>query len=84
MKTFFDWRPMRSEFSLSDRFEIGVYAARTLPKMTRVAVLLREDQLLPEKFFETVVRNRELNLRVFVDFEEAIQWLKTTEREVAA
>ncbi len=84
----FDQTAATGELPLSDRFEIGVYAARKLPSSARIAVLAKEDQIRPHRFFESVARNRDMDLRLFSDREEALQWLKMyssvpPDREVA-
>lgn len=75
-KVLFDCRPMTGALQVFDRFDVGEYAALTTPPSVKIAMLGREDQILPDKFFETVARNRGLMLALFSDVDEAIQWLK--------
>jgi hypothetical protein len=72
----FDCRPMTGEMSIVDRYEIGQHGARIVPPGIKIAMLGREDQILPDKFLETVADNRGLILRVFSDENEATEWLK--------
>ena len=71
----FDCRPMTGDMPIIERFEVGVYGSKTIPRNIRVAMLGREDQLLPDDFFGKVSRNRGLILKVFSDIGEAIKWL---------
>ncbi len=43
----------------------------------RAAVVTRPDYKVDNQFFENTMRNRNVNLRVFYDLEEADQWLTT-------
>ncbi len=72
----FDCRPMTGEITILERFHVGEYLAMTMPDSLWIAMLGREDQMLPDKFFENVVRNRTLILGVFSFIDEAIEWLK--------
>jgi hypothetical protein len=75
-KVLFDCRPMTGVLQVLDRFDMGEYGASTIPHFVKVAMLGREDQILPDKFFETVARNRGLLLAVFSEIDEAIAWLR--------
>jgi hypothetical protein len=72
----FDQRLMNGEIPVLDRFELGVYVAKRLPRGTRVALVAREDQVHPERFFERVVNNRDLSLRIFSNPGKAVDWLR--------
>jgi hypothetical protein len=75
-KVLFDCRPMTGVLQVLDRFDVGEYGALTIPHSVQIAMLGREDQILPDKFFETVARNRGLMLALFSEIDEAIEWLK--------
>ena len=75
-RILFDSRSVTGEMPVPDRFDMGRYAAESLPESIKVAVLARADQISPDGFFETVARNRDLDLRVFSDLHEATEWLK--------
>jgi len=77
-KVLFDCRPMTGEMTVLDRFEAGEYGASTIPPSMKIAMLGREDQILPDRFFENVVRARGLDVAVFSDADEAIEWLRET------
>jgi hypothetical protein len=74
-KVLFDCRSMTGDIDVLDRFDVGQYSASTVPHTVRIAVLGREDHILPDRFFENVVRNRGLTLTVFSDMDKAVEWL---------
>ena len=75
-KALFDCRPMTGDLSTMDRFDIAEYGSSAIERAIKIAMLGRDDQLLPDKFFENVAVNRGLALRLFYDIDEAISWLK--------
>jgi hypothetical protein len=70
-----DCRPMGGEIGVLERFESGRYGALTIPRTFKIALLARKDQVSPDKFFQTVARNRGVNLTVFTENDEALGWL---------
>ena len=74
-KILLDCRPMDGEIGVLERFETGRYGALTIPRTFKIALLARKDQVSPEKFFQTVARNRGVNLTVFTENDEALGWL---------
>ncbi len=75
-KVLFDCRPMTGRMTVLDRFEAGEYGASTIPGAVKIAMLGREDQILPDKFLENVARNRHLNFALFHGVDEAMAWLR--------
>jgi hypothetical protein len=75
-KVLFDCISMTGEMSIFDRYKIGEYGAEILPGIIKIAMLGREDQRLPDNFFENVVVNRGLTLKEFSDGNEAVGWLE--------
>lgn len=75
-KVLFDCRPMTGDLTVSDRFETGTYVASKIPGQVKIAMLGREDQISDDDFFETVARNRGVNIIVFSDSDAALEWLK--------
>jgi hypothetical protein len=71
-----DIRSMQGDMATLDRYEAGTYGAKMIPRTIAVAMLARPDQISPDSFFENVLVNRGVNLRVFSDQEEALEWLK--------
>jgi hypothetical protein len=41
----------------------------------RMAALARPDQIDPQRFGETVARNRGMNIRIFSELQPALSWL---------
>jgi hypothetical protein len=76
VKVLFDCRPMTGDLTVLDRFEVGQYGEGRIPQSVKIAMLGREDQILPDRFFETVARNRGVHVTLFTDADEAIKWLK--------
>ena len=74
-KVLFDCRSVLGEMPGPDRYELAQYGARVLGPKIKSAMLAREDQISPDRFFENVAVNRGLNLKVFSDINEAVGWL---------
>ena len=47
-----DCRRMTGPLSVIDQFSVAEYGAQGIPRHIHVAMLLREDQILPDRFFE--------------------------------
>jgi hypothetical protein len=75
-KVLFDCRPMTGDLTVLDRFDVGQYGEGRIPQSVKIAMLGRDDQILPDRFFETVARNRGVNVTLFTETDEAIKWLK--------
>ena len=80
VRALVDIRPMQGDLATLDRYEAGTYGAKVIPRAVAVAMLARQDQISPDSFFENVLVNRGVNLRVFSDPEEAIEWLRQQAR----
>jgi hypothetical protein len=63
------------DLSVADRYRVGDVMARRWERSVRLAVLLREEHLLPDRFWVTVTRNRGLSTDVFTERDSAIEWL---------
>ena len=74
-KILLDCRPMGGEIGVLERFDTGRYGALTIPRTFKIALLARKEQVSPDKFFQTVSRNRGVNLTVFTENDEALGWL---------
>jgi hypothetical protein len=78
-----DVNKLTGSISLTDRFRFsetitGYYIQHALGKIGKIAVVGQEPIVDPNRFGETVARNRGLNVFVFTDTEQAIQWLSGT------
>lgn len=57
-----------------DRFEFGVQGAIIFRHLKKVGVVYRREEM--NRFLETVAVNRGLNIRLFDNFDEAMEWLE--------
>jgi hypothetical protein len=63
-----------------ERYESSVFLARdilqrALGKITKIAVCGKEPPLDPQRFGETVAKNRGVNAKAFTNCDEAIEWI---------
>jgi hypothetical protein len=70
-----DITPSQGELGALERYEHAVLIAHTGGLGIRAAVLARPDQVFPDRFWETVTRNRGLAVRVVTDAAAALEWL---------
>ena len=75
-KVLFDCRPMTGDLNMVAQFDVAEYGAETIPRSIKIAMLGREDQVSPDRFFQTVARSHGVTVTVFSDIDKAIQWLK--------
>jgi hypothetical protein len=74
-KVLLDCRRMTGYMPTFDRFEVAKYGAIKGRQLMRLALLNREDVLLPDNFVENVAVNRGMDMKIFTDFIEAEHWL---------
>ena len=74
-KILLDCRKMTGEIQIFDSFEVAKYGVEMLGSTYKTALVGREDQMLPDNFVENVAVNRGVNLKLFTDIDEAIDWL---------
>ena len=72
-----DYTATTDRIPVLDLYQLGCEVARlNKQKPSKVAVVAAREATYPDRFFETVVNNRSVHLRVFVDdFDEARTWL---------
>jgi len=71
-----DLIPLKNgEISTFERYKMGLAAASLSTGVRRMAALARPDQIDPQRFGETVARNRGINVRIFADPKVAESWL---------
>jgi hypothetical protein len=70
-----DCRRMGGTMSVIDRYEVAEYGARVIPSRIKVAMLGRQDQILPDRFFEAAAVSRGVHVRLFTREDEALRWL---------
>jgi len=74
-RVLLDCREMTGNLPMMDRFEVTVYGATKRHQIRRLALLGREEMVLPDNFVENVAVNRGMDVKIFTDFYEAELWL---------
>jgi hypothetical protein len=74
-KLLIDCTQAKTKISTVDMYEQGEGAKLFDRHGIKIAVVVSEDKLEPEKFAEMVARNRGVNACVFTDYKTAEQWL---------
>jgi hypothetical protein len=59
-----------------DTFRYGAFIATKAPRLARVALVINPDQSKDAAFWETVVINRGLQVRIFDDAQAAEAWVR--------
>ena len=75
-KALLDCRNMTGEIQIFGSFMVAEYGVKMIGIIYKTALVVREDQLLHSNFVENVAVNRGVNLKIFTDVVEAIDWLK--------
>jgi hypothetical protein len=71
-----DCRNMTGKISTFDRYDSAMYGQVIKGTVSRMAIVGPPNLVLSDNFFENVALNRGLNLRVFIDMDKAVGWLK--------
>lgn len=71
-----DERDLEYTIGVIDTFQLAEYYSRELPQLARVAVVASYKSLDDAQFWETAAVNRGLNVKVFISYEEAKQWIE--------
>ena len=74
-KVLLDCRKMTGNMPIMARFHVAVYAATTREVISKIALVNRQDVILPDGFVENVAVNRGVNVKIFTDFDQAQHWL---------
>ncbi len=75
-KALLDCRKMTGEIQLFDSFKVAEYGVKMIGIISKTALVGREDQMFSDNFVENVAVNRGINLKLFTNIEQAIDWLK--------
>ena len=67
---------MTGEIQIFGSFMVAEYGVKMIGIISKTALVGREDQMLSDNFVENVAVNRGVNLKLFTDADEAIDWLK--------
>ncbi|MFC1572018.1 hypothetical protein ACFL6M_00305 [Candidatus Eisenbacteria bacterium] len=70
-----DCRRMTGNMPLFDRFQVAEYGATKRRLIGRLALLNRDEVVLPDNFVENVSVNRGMAMKIFTNFDEAEHWL---------
>ena len=70
-----DVTEMTGKISVINRFAMGERLMAFGSVIHRLAMVVRSDQVLPDKFMQLVARNRGFNAAPFLSFSEAEAWL---------
>lgn len=71
-----DVRSMTGSLPLLDRYQVVVYGQKMIGKVSKIALVRRQEAAAPDLFTEMVARNRGINLKLFTDIKLAVAWLK--------
>jgi len=74
-RVLLDCRRMTGEMPVMARFQVAEYGTTKRLQIKRIALLNREEVMLPDNFVENVAVNRGMNLKAFTDFDEAQLWI---------
>ena len=75
-KALLDCRNMTGEIQIFGSYMVAEYGVKMIGIISKTALVGREDQMLHGNFVENVAVNRGVNLKIFTDADEAIDWLK--------
>ena len=67
---------MTGEMNEAEKFQFIQHAQITRERLIKTAILGREDQIFPDRFYENIAQNFIINLRAFTNFDEAESWIK--------
>ena len=76
MSAMLDVRQMTGDMTVMDRFHTALYGIKLRKEKIKTAMLADDRIVLPDKFFESVARNRGIRIRVFTDEDQAVAWLE--------
>jgi hypothetical protein len=74
-KLLLDFTEVPAEISLVDRYELGKRTLVFAQYKCKVAAVCRPELHDSQRFLETVAQNRWVELRVFKNVEDALEWL---------
>jgi hypothetical protein len=70
-----DERELIYGLGMSDTYALAKEASKLIPRDFKIAIVCGKESKQEGGFWETVSLNRGLNVKVFLDFEEAKMWL---------
>ncbi len=87
-RVLFDGRQVTGDVDLLERYFYGDFVSRVstllpahaVPQAPKFAYVLEHPVLDPNRFGETVARNRGMSVRAFDNIDDALEWLMSSER----
>jgi hypothetical protein len=76
-KVVLDTRKMTGRLGIMDRYKMGRYAIKTKFLKIRTAMIGTKIYVLPDRFLENVATNLGVDVKVFLDPDEALEWLRS-------
>jgi hypothetical protein len=76
-KVLLDCRSMTGALPVFDRYQVVSYGVNMVGKVSRFALVRKKEPGPIDLFTETVARNRGINMKIFTDIDQALDWLKT-------
>lgn len=74
-KLLIDISEIDGNIPIIDRFNLGEIFVQKFISLDKAAIISNEQLVAPEKFFQTVTRNRGANVQVFLSEEDAKEWI---------
>jgi hypothetical protein len=74
-RVMLDTRKMTGRLGIMDRYKMGRYAIKTKELKIRTAMIGTKIYVLPDRFLENVATNLGVDVKVFLDPDEALKWL---------
>jgi hypothetical protein len=75
-RVLLDTRKMTGRLGIMDRYKMGRYAIKTKVQKIRTALIGTKTYVLPDRFLENVATNLGVDVKVFLDPDEALEWLR--------
>jgi hypothetical protein len=66
-KILLDCRKITGEMPVMERYQVAEYSEVTRKNIDKIAMVNRDDVVLPDNFVENVAVNRGINLKIFKD-----------------
>jgi hypothetical protein len=64
------------EIKTTERFDAGELIALFMPKNISLAILAKPSQIEKNRFFENLLKNRGIRVKLTASLDEALNWLK--------
>lgn len=75
-KVLSDERDLVYNLSVINTYQLAEFTAKNAPKIAKIALVTTKEQMKDAQFWEDVVFNRGLSVRVFTDYDQANSWIQ--------